>query len=85
MGYITSFTNSGLKDWFLQRVTAIIIMLYLVFIIIVFISDNSSSYHMWINVFQKFWVKIFTILLKILVLKFMIQKVIIMVFQQGIH
>lgn len=62
MGNVNSCTSSGLKDWFLQRVTAIIIMLYAVFIFIVILSSSGNfSYDKWLSIFQCIWVKIFTI------------------------
>ena len=63
MGNVTSCTGSGLKDWFLQRVTAIIIMLYAIFIVVVILAlSGDGSYHAWLTIFQNIGVRIFTIL-----------------------
>ncbi|WP_395947007.1 succinate dehydrogenase, hydrophobic membrane anchor protein [Caedibacter taeniospiralis] len=63
MGNVTSCTRSGLKDWFLQRISAIIIMLYAIFAVIVILClSGDGSYHMWLGIFQNTGVKIFTLL-----------------------
>lgn len=63
MGNVTSFARTGLKDWFLQRVTAILIMLYAIFVVIIILSlSGDLSYHTWLAIFQNTWVKIFTVL-----------------------
>ncbi|MFZ9034736.1 MAG: succinate dehydrogenase, hydrophobic membrane anchor protein [Francisellaceae bacterium] len=63
MGNVTSLTRSGLKDFFLQRVTAIIILLYAIFAIVtIFCMSNDGSYYDWLMIFQNGWVRVFTIL-----------------------
>ena len=63
MGNLTACSSSGLKDWLLQRITALVIMLYSLFVFItIFSVIGDNAYHIWITIFQKTWVKIFTIL-----------------------
>ncbi|WP_119343059.1 succinate dehydrogenase, hydrophobic membrane anchor protein [Facilibium subflavum] len=63
MANVTACTRSGLKDWFLQRVSAIIIILYTIFAIVaVFCVSAHGNYHTWALIFHSTWVKIFTIL-----------------------
>ena len=63
MAYVTSCGRSGLKDWFIQRVSAVIILLYAAFIItVVLCLSEGNAYHAWFDIFQNTWVKVFTIL-----------------------
>ena len=63
MDDLTAFSSSGIKDWFLQRCTALIIMFYYLFFMYVILSNKDTfSYNMWCSLFQSPWVKIFTIL-----------------------
>ncbi|MBK2125813.1 succinate dehydrogenase, hydrophobic membrane anchor protein [Fangia hongkongensis] len=63
MGNVTACSRSGLKDWFIQRVSAIIILLYAIFaIVLVLCFSDGGSYQSWVSVFENTWVKIFTIL-----------------------
>lgn len=63
MGNVTLLNRSGLKAWFLQRVTAVIIMLYTFFVVIIVLSlSGGNSYYTWLTIFQNSWIKIFTIL-----------------------
>ncbi|WP_116964060.1 succinate dehydrogenase, hydrophobic membrane anchor protein [Fastidiosibacter lacustris] len=63
MANVTCCTRSGLKDWFLQRISAIIIMLYAIFIVVVVLClSGDGSYHTWMAIFQNTWVKVFTLL-----------------------
>lgn len=59
---LVSYSFSGLKNWLLQRISAIVIMLYSLFIFTNIFSVSSNNYYTWIMLFQNAWVKIFTIL-----------------------
>jgi len=63
MANLTACSSSGLKDWLLQRITAVVIMLYSLFVFITILSvSGDNAYYAWVSIFQKTWVKIFTIL-----------------------
>lgn len=65
MGNVTSLTRSGLKDFFVQRVTALIIMAYSLFIIVLLFCvghKNTDAYSVWSITFDCMWVKVFTVL-----------------------
>ena len=63
MAPITACTRSGLKDWFVQRLSAVIVLFYGVFIIIaVLYLPDTNPYHAWQALFHNIWVQIFTIL-----------------------
>jgi succinate dehydrogenase / fumarate reductase membrane anchor subunit len=58
---ITSFTGSGLKDWFLQRVTAVVLALYVFFLVGVFAFHHTLNFAEWSRLFSYGWVKVFTL------------------------
>ena len=64
MGHLAALTRSGLKDWFVQRISAIIILLYAIFAIIavICVSHQANSDYSWAVLFSNMWVKVFTIL-----------------------
>ena len=60
---ITALSKSGLKDFFLQRVSAIILMGYAIFLLIYLIACGSEvSYNEWLALFSCSWIKAITIL-----------------------
>lgn len=61
VGNITSLTGNGLKDWFVQRVTALIFGVYAVFISYTIVSQEMT-YSKWQALFQSAPMKIFTVL-----------------------
>ena len=58
---ITNFGRSGLSDWLTQRISAVILAAYTVFIVSVLLS-GEMSYQAWSGLFDKEWVKVFTLL-----------------------
>ena len=59
---ITSLTRNGLKDWLLQRVSAIILTLYLIFILGFIVGHYPISFQEWYSLFHHTGMKAFTIL-----------------------
>ncbi len=59
---ILSLTRSGVKDFFVQRVSAVILLLYVFFIIGIFIAYPHLTYVIWLQLFCMTWVKIFSLL-----------------------
>ena len=59
---VTSLGGSGLSDWLWQRVSAVIIAAYLVFIGAMVLSHNNFSYSVWHSWFEHLGMKIFTLL-----------------------
>ena len=57
---VTSFGRSGLSDWLLQRVSAVILLAY--FIFIAFTLVGGIDYVGWKAVFGQTWVRIFSLL-----------------------
>ncbi|HIH2762281.1 MAG TPA: succinate dehydrogenase, hydrophobic membrane anchor protein [Candidatus Azoamicus sp.] len=62
ISFTQSGWNSGLKEWVLQRVTAIYISSYCLFIFFYLFFFNGLDYINWFNLFNSFYFKIFTIL-----------------------
>ncbi|HIH2762275.1 MAG TPA: succinate dehydrogenase, hydrophobic membrane anchor protein [Candidatus Azoamicus sp.] len=54
--------NSGLREWVLQRFTALYMSVYILFLVFYFCLFNGVDYNNWFNLFNSFYFKIFTIL-----------------------
>lgn len=59
---VTSFGRSGLSDWLVQRVTAVILAVYTVFIIGFLVANPDIAYADWKAFFSLTCVRIFTLL-----------------------
>lgn len=57
---VTSFGRSGLSDWLLQRVSAVILLAY--FLFIGWTLAGGVDYASWQATFDQTWVKIFSLL-----------------------
>lgn len=59
---ITNLSRSGLYDWMLQRLSAIILAVYTVFIASFIITTPDLDYAQWSELFTQTWVRVFTFL-----------------------
>ena len=59
---ITSFGRSGLSDWLMQRVSAVILALYTVFIVAYLLFNPNLDYYAWSGLFSQTWMRIFSLL-----------------------
>ena len=59
---VTSLGRSGLSDWLLQRVSALIMSVYLVFMVGFFILNPSPSYEQWSGLHSSLAMRIFSLL-----------------------
>ncbi len=59
---ITSLTGNGLRDWLIQRVTAVIIGCYFLFFVGYFLVNPHIDFTMWQALFHNMWMQIFTLL-----------------------
>ncbi|WP_106477313.1 succinate dehydrogenase, hydrophobic membrane anchor protein [Phytohalomonas tamaricis] len=59
---ITNLGRSGVSDWLIQRVTAIVLALYTVFIVAYMLFHPELDYATWSALFQRTWMRIFTLL-----------------------
>lgn len=58
---VTSFGRSGLSDWLLQRVSAVVMTVYLVFIVGYVLSVGELNYSDWTELHQCFWVRLLSL------------------------
>lgn len=56
----TSLTGSGIRDWLLQRVSAVVLAIYSIIILSVVIIQKNWAYEDWHAFFNLGWVKIFS-------------------------
>jgi succinate dehydrogenase / fumarate reductase membrane anchor subunit len=54
----TSLGRSGLQDWIIQRVSAIVLAFYVLFMVGFFILNTPLEYATWVDLFEKPWTKI---------------------------
>ncbi len=59
---ITSFSRSGLSDWLLQRVTAVVIAAYVVFMVGYLLANPELDYQQWTSLHGGFYMKVFNLL-----------------------
>lgn len=59
---VLSVSHQGLRDWIIQRVTAIVMAVYCVGIIVFFFKNTEITFDVWHSLFSQPWVKIATIL-----------------------
>lgn len=59
---VTSFGRSGLYDWMIQRVSAVILLLYILFLAVVFITNPDMQYQDWRNLFALNSVRFFSLI-----------------------
>ncbi len=58
----TSLGGSGLSDWLWQRVTAVIVAAYVIYLVVMLFSHEHVTYHVWQSWFQHVGMRIFTLL-----------------------
>ncbi|MDW5377045.1 succinate dehydrogenase, hydrophobic membrane anchor protein [Halomonas sp. HP20-15] len=59
---ITNFGRSGLSDWLIQRVSAIILALYTLFMVGYLLLHPGLDYATWNGLFAQTWMRIFSLL-----------------------
>ncbi|CAA0088607.1 Succinate dehydrogenase hydrophobic membrane anchor subunit [Halioglobus japonicus] len=57
---VTSMGRSGLSDWLMQRVTAVILLAYFAYIGVVVVS--GVDYVAWSDLFSQTWMRVFSLL-----------------------
>lgn len=58
---VTSFGRSGLYDWLIQRVSAVIMAAYTFFIVGFIFTTPEMTFDVWQALFNQLWVRIFTL------------------------
>jgi succinate dehydrogenase / fumarate reductase membrane anchor subunit len=59
---ITSLTRNGLKDWYLQRVSAVVLVAYILFLTGYIFGHHPIGFEAWYAVFHHTMMKAFTVL-----------------------
>ncbi|MDF2867373.1 MAG: sdhD [Gammaproteobacteria bacterium] len=59
---ITSLTRNGLRDWLVQRISAIILAVYTLFILGFIVWHQPLDYSTWHQLFSLNWMRIFSLL-----------------------
>ncbi|HVV68622.1 MAG TPA: succinate dehydrogenase, hydrophobic membrane anchor protein [Gammaproteobacteria bacterium] len=62
VGSVTSLTRSGLRDWLIQRITAVILALYTLFLLAFILCHHALTYADWQALFANGFMRIFTFL-----------------------
>jgi len=58
---VTSFGRSGLYDWLIQRVTAVVLAIYTFFIVGYLLANPDLTYSQWSGLFSVFWMRLFSL------------------------
>jgi succinate dehydrogenase / fumarate reductase membrane anchor subunit len=59
---VTSLGRSGLSDWLIQRISAVVMTSYLVFIVAYFYSNPGLNYLQWVELHSSLPMRIFSLL-----------------------
>lgn len=59
---ITNLGRSGLSDWLIQRVSAVVLALYAVFMVGYLLFHPDLDYATWNGLFSQTWMRIFSLL-----------------------
>lgn len=59
---VTNFSRSGLFDWMAQRVSAVVLAAYFLFLIGFVACHNGLTYEDWHGLFSQGWMRIFSLL-----------------------
>ncbi len=59
---VSNLSRSGLRDWLLQRITAVILAAYVIFLAFYFMCHPHVEYNMWQDLFMSNSVRIFSLL-----------------------
>lgn len=58
---VTSMTRNGLRDWLIQRVSAVIIAAYTLYMISYFLCNPNLLYGQWQMLFSQTWMRVFSL------------------------
>lgn len=60
--YVTNFSRSGLYDWMAQRVSAVVLAVYTLFLLGYVIANPNMDFAQWQGLFSQGWMRIFSLL-----------------------
>ncbi len=58
---VTSMTRNGLRDWLIQRVSAVVIAAYTIFMITYLLLNPHLQYGQWQILFSTIWMRVFSL------------------------
>jgi succinate dehydrogenase / fumarate reductase membrane anchor subunit len=58
---VTNLGRSGLYDWLIQRVSAIVMAAYTIFLVVFILTTPEVGYAEWKSLFSQLWVRIFSL------------------------
>lgn len=59
---VTSFGRSGVYDWLMQRVTAVVLAVYTLFLVGYVLATPDLDHAQWAGLFEQTWMRIFSLL-----------------------
>lgn len=59
---VTNLGRSGVYDWLIQRLSAVVLTLYTFFIVGFILANPELEYSEWQSLFSQFWVRVFSLL-----------------------
>jgi succinate dehydrogenase / fumarate reductase membrane anchor subunit len=58
---VTSYGRNGLADWLVQRVSAIVLLAYFLFLAL-YIASNDVTFTVWSDLFAQTWMRVFSMM-----------------------
>lgn len=58
---ITSFGRSGLYDWLIQRISAVIMAAYVIFLTGFILLTPDLTYQQWSDLYSQLWMRVFSL------------------------
>ncbi|MDO3382079.1 succinate dehydrogenase, hydrophobic membrane anchor protein [Gilvimarinus algae] len=65
---ITNLGRSGLYDWLIQRLSAVAMTAYVVFLVIYLVANPELSFEQWRTLFDQLWMRVFSLITLISIL-----------------
>ncbi len=58
---VTNFGRSGLHDWIIQRVSAVVLAAYTIFLVGFIVCTPELGYEQWKELFSQLWMRVFSL------------------------
>lgn len=58
---ITSLGRNGVYDWLVQRISAVVLLAYFVFLLVYVATNTDLSFSQWQNLFSHTWMRVFSL------------------------
>lgn len=59
---VTSFGRSGLYDWLIQRVSAVVLSAYTIFLVVYLVMNPDLTQAQWSELFSQLWMRVFSLI-----------------------